>query len=105
MTNYDVFCEFDSGITEEQLEQAVDRSWDAIEELRSEGIPMSYLGSQTFLDEDGLIVATMCRYDVDSEETLRDHAQRAELAVSDIYLVGPPHAGVAPKAGVMSKAA
>ena len=103
MTNYDVLREFDTGITNEQLEQAVDRSGDAIEELRTEGAPMSYLGSQTFLNEDGSIGATMCRYDADSEATLRKHSERAGLAVSDIFVVGPPHVGVAPKVGVTSK--
>lgn len=105
MTNYDVFREFEPGITDEQLEQAVERSGEAIEELRSEGTPISYLGSQTFLNADGSIGATMCRYDADSEETLRAHGERAGLAVSDIFVVGPPHAGVAPKAGVTPKAA
>ncbi|WP_318567570.1 nickel-binding protein [Salinigranum marinum] len=105
MTNYDVLREFESGINNEQLEQAVERSGKAIEALRSEGTAMSYLGSQTFLNEDGSIGATMCRYDADSEASLRDHSERAGLAVSDIFVVGPPHAGVAPKSGVVSKAA
>jgi len=105
MTNYDVLREFEAGITNEQLEQAVDSSGEAIEELRSEGVPMSYLGSQTFLNEDGSIGATMCRYDADSEATLRKHSDRAGLAVSGVYEVGPPHVGVAPKVGVTSKSA
>ena len=105
MTNYDVLREFDAGITNEQLEQAVDRSGEAIEDLRSEGVPMSYLGSQTFLNEDGSIGATMCRYDVDSEATLRKHSDRAGLVVSNIFAVGPPHVGIAPKVDVTSKSA
>ena len=105
MTNYDVLREFEAGITNEQLEQAVDSSGEAIEELRSEGVPMSYLGSQTFLNEDGSIGATMCRYDADSEATLRKHSDRAGLAVSGVYEVGPPHVGVAPKVGVTPKSA
>ena len=103
MTNYDVLREFEAGITNEQLEQAVESSGEAIEELRTGGVPMSYLGSQTFLNEDGSIGATMCRYDADSEATLREHSERAGLAVSDIFVVGPPHAGMAPKTGVTSK--
>ncbi|SFG53206.1 Protein of unknown function [Halopelagius inordinatus] len=105
MTNYDVLREFEAGITTEQLEQAVESSGDAIDELRSEGVPMSYLGSQTFLKGDGSIGATMCRYDADSETTLREHSERAGLAVSDIFVVGPPHAGVAPKVSVAPKSA
>lgn len=105
MTNYDVLREFEAGITNEQLEQAVESSGEAIEELRSEGVAMSYLGSQTFLNTDGSIGATMCRYDADSEATLRKHSDRAGLAVSNIFVVGPPHEGIAPKTGVTSKAA
>ncbi|SFR56500.1 Protein of unknown function [Halogeometricum rufum] len=105
MTNYDVLREFEAGITSEQLEQAVDSSGDAIEQLRTEGVPISYLGSQTFLNGDGLIGATMCRYDADSEATLRTHSERAGLAVSEIFVVGPPHDGIAPKTGVAPKAA
>lgn len=105
MTNYDVLREFESGIDNDQLEQAVERSGKAIEALRSEGIAMSYLGSQTFLNEDGSIGATMCRYDADSEATLRDHTERAGLVMSDVFVVGPPHVGVAPTGGVASKAA
>lgn len=105
MTNYDVLREFEAGITSEQLEQAVESSGEAIEELRSEGVQMSYLGSQTFLNGDGMIGATMCRYDADSEATLRKHSDRAGLAVSGIFVVGPPHAGVAPKSGVTSESA
>lgn len=100
MTNFDVFREFDSGITGEQLEAAVERSGEAIEELRSDGTAISYLGSQTFLNEDGSIGATMCRYDTDSEETIRTHAELADLPVSAVFEVGPWHAGIAPKAGV-----
>ncbi|WP_265110568.1 DUF4242 domain-containing protein [Halosolutus halophilus] len=105
MTNYDVLREFEAGITNEQLEQAVESSGEAIEEFRSGGVPMSYLGSQTFLNEDGSIGATMCRYDADSEATLREHSERAGLAVSDIFVVGPPHAGMAPKTSGTSKSA
>jgi hypothetical protein len=105
MTNYDVLREFETGITNEQLEQAVESSAEAIEELRTQGVPMSYLGSQTFLNEDGSIGATMCRYDADSEATLRKHSERAGLAVSDVFAVGPPHDGMAPKTGVTSKSA
>lgn len=105
MTNYDVFRTFEAGITDEQLEQAVERSGDAIEDLRSEGTLMSYLGSQTFLDEDGLIGATMCRYDAESIDVIRDHSDRAELPVIDVFEVGPWHVGLAPKSGVAQKVA
>jgi hypothetical protein len=105
MTNYDVLREFEAGITGEQLEQAVESSGEAIEELRNEGAAMSYLGSQTFLNMDGSIGATMCRYDADSEATLRKHSDRAGLAVSNIFVVGPPHDGIAPTTAVTSKAA
>ena len=105
MTNYDVLREFETAITNEQLEQAVESSGEAIEEIRASGEPMSYLGSQTFLKEDGSIGATMCRYDANSEAAVREHSERAGLAVSDVFAVGPPHAGVPPRTGATSKSA
>lgn len=105
MTNYDVLREFESGLSEEELEQAVDRSSTAIEEMREEGAVISYLGSDVFTDEDGLAWATMCRYDADSEDDVREHSERATLPVRNVFVRGIPLAGIAPRSGVVPKAA
>lgn len=105
MTNYEVYREFDSGLSGDDLEQAVERSGAAIEEMRGEGESISYLGSQVFVDEDEMAWATMCRYDATSEEAVRDLSERAELPVNEVFLRGTPLHGIAPKAGVARQTA
>jgi len=105
MTNYSVLREFDSGLSRDTLEAAGDRSIETIEEMRGEGTAISYLGSDVFVDEDGLAWGTICEYDADSEATLSEHSERAELPVSGVWMRGNPLAGVAPRTGVAPKPA
>ena len=105
MTNYEVLREFDSGLSESELERAVERSSGAIEEMRGEGTVISYLGSEVFTDESGLAWATMCRYDADSEGVVREHSERAKLPVNGVFFRGTPLGGIAPRTGVVPKAA
>lgn len=105
MTNFDVIREFESGLSEQELAGAVERSSDAIEEMREEGTVISYLGSEVFVDEDGLGWMTICRYDADDEETIRDHSERATLPVRKVLFRGTPLAGIAPRSGVVPQAA
>jgi hypothetical protein len=97
--------EFDSGLSRDVLEAASGRSIDTIEEMRGEGAAISYLGSEVFVDEGGLAWGTICDYDADSEATLREHSERAELPVSSVWMRGSPLAGVAPRSGVAPKPA
>lgn len=105
MTNYDVLREFGSGITQGELDQAVDRSSEAIESMREDGHAISYLGSEVFVDEAGSIMATMCRYDAESESDVREQSERGELPVSGVFLRGMPVDAKAPRAGVVPKTA
>lgn len=105
MTNYDVLREFGSGITQGELDQAVERSAGAIESMREEGHVISYLGSEVYTDESGAITATMCRYDAESEADVREQSERAELPVSGVFLRGSPVDAAAPRAGVVPKSA
>ena len=105
MTNYDVFREFGDGITQSELDQAVERSGDAIESMREGGRTISYLGSEVFVDDEGTIMATLCRYDAESESDVREHSDRGQLPISGVYLRGDPVAARAPRAGVGQKAA
>lgn len=105
MTNYDVLREFGDGITQAELDQAVERSGDAIESMREDGHAISYLGSEVFLDDSGTVVATVCRYDAESESDIREHSDRGELPLRGVFLRGDPVAARAPRAGVVPKAA
>lgn len=103
MTNYDVYREFGSGITQEELDAAVERSGEAIETMRMEGQIISYLGSDVFVDEDDRIKATICRYDAESVEQVENHSEEAELPFDIVFMRGTPVPGTAPRAGVAAK--
>lgn len=105
MTNYDVLREFGDGITQSDLDDAVARSSEMTESMRADGHAFSYLGSEVFVNKTGSIMATMCRYDAESEEDVLEHSEAADLPVSGIFLRGTPVDATAPKAGVMKQAA
>lgn len=105
MTNYAVLREFEQGLTQADLDDAVERSGAVIEEMRGEGTAISYLGSSVFTDEQGLAWATMCRYDADSEATVEDHSERSELPFSGVFRPGTSLEGIAPETGIRPKAA
>lgn len=105
MTNYDVLREFSDGITQADLDQAVERSNAATESMREDGHAISYIGSEVFVNETGNILATMCRYDAESENDVREQSERGELPVSGVFLRGTPVDAEAPRAGVSERAA
>lgn len=105
MTNYDVLRQFGDGITQAELDQAVDRSNEATESMREDGHAISYIGSEVFVDETDNVMATMCRYDAESESDVREQSERGELPISDVFLRGKAVDAAAPRAGVGTKAA
>lgn len=105
MTNYDVLREFGDGITQEELDEAVDRSNESTESMREDGHTISYLGSQVFVNESGEIMVTMCRYDAESERDVREQSERGALPLSGVFLRGNAVDAHAPRAGVATKAA
>ncbi len=104
MTNYHVLREFGDGITQEQLDEAVDRSNKATESMREDGHAIAYIGSDVFADGDGNIRATICSYDAESEDDVREQSTRGELPLSGIFLRGTAVDAEAPRAGVGQKA-
>lgn len=104
MTNYHVLREFGDGITQKDLDEAVDRSNEATEAMRVDGHAISYIGSEVFVDESGTIMGTICRYDAESEDDVREQSERGELPVSGVFLQGKAVDGQAPRAGVGQKA-
>jgi hypothetical protein len=105
MTNYDVLREFADGITQAELDQAVERSDAATESMREDGHAISYVGSDVFTDGAGGIMATMCRYDAESEGDVREQSRRGELPVSGVFRRGQAIDAHAPRAGVGQKRA
>lgn len=105
MTNYHVLREFDDGVTQAELNQAVERSNEATESMREDGHAISYIGSKVFVDESGKIMASICSYDAESEEDVREQSERGKLPFSSVFLQGKAVDAEAPRAGVGEKAA
>lgn len=100
MTNYHVLREFGDGITRVELDRAVERSNAATESMREDGHAISYVGSEVFVDDSDKILATMCSYDAESEEAVRQQSERGELPLSSVFLQGEAIDAHAPRAGV-----
>jgi hypothetical protein len=73
--------------------------------MREDGHAISYIGSEVFVNEAGKIMATMCRYDAESENDVREQSERGELPISSVFLRGTPVDAEAPRAGVSKKGA
>lgn len=93
MTEYEVYREFERGLTREELDGAVEACGETIEEMRAEGEDVSYLGSEVLLDDDGAIVGTMCCFDGESREQIEDLNERADVPFVTTYRRGTPVEG------------
>lgn len=96
MTDVDDFLilrELPEPITSEELDAAAEGSGETLEELRSEGVDIQWVDSEVLTDEDGGIVGTFCHYRAESEEAVREHADRAGLPATRITRRGEPLSG------------
>lgn len=96
MTDIDDFLilrELPEPITSEELDAAAEGSGETLEELRSEGVDIHWVDSEVLTDEDGGIVGTFCHYRAESEEAVREHADRAGLPATRITRRGEPLSG------------
>lgn len=98
MPEYEVYREFDGGLSQDQLRGAVEACGDAIEECRAEGQQVGYLGSEVLLNEAGTIVGTMCCFDGESREQIEQLNERAGVPFVTTYRRGTPVEGAEPKA-------
>lgn len=98
MPEYEVYREFESGLTEPELHGAVEACGEKIEQLRTEGEHVRYLGSEVLLDDEGSIVGTMCCFDGESREQIEALNERAGVPFVTTYRRGSPVEGEAPKA-------
>lgn len=87
-----ILRELDEPITQADLDDAVDASGNALEELRDEGVDIQWESSEVLENEDG-IVGTFCRYQAESEDAIREHAERAGLPATKITRRGSPLEG------------
>ena len=77
-------------ITEEELEAAGEQSGDALQELRDEGVGIRWVDSEVLTDEEELVTGTFCHYQAESEDAVREHAERAGLPATRIDRRGEP---------------
>lgn len=83
----------DEPITEDELEAAGEQSGETLEQLRDEGVDIRWIESEVLTNEDGGITGTFCHYRAESEEAVREHADRAGLPATRIDRRGTPLEG------------
>ena len=90
MQDFLILRELDGAITEEQLDAAAEQSGETLEELRGEGTDIRWVDSEVLTDAEGGITGTFCHYQAESEEAVREHADRAGLPATKVTRRGEP---------------
>ena len=88
-----ILRELEEPITREELQAVDERSTACRWELDDEGMKVRSVESEVLTDEDGNVTGTHCHYKAESEEAVREHANRAELPISRIDRPGKPLGG------------
>ena len=83
----------DEPISVTDLEAAGGRSGEVLSELRDEGVGIRWVDSEVLTDEDGRVTGTFCHYRAESEDAIREHAERAGLPATRIDRRGTPLEG------------
>lgn len=84
LTDFLILRELDEPITEEELDEAVEASGDALRELREEDVGIEWVESEVMADEDGRVTGTFCHYRAEDETAVDEHADRAGLPVTTV---------------------
>lgn len=88
-----ILRELDEPITDEELRVVDERSTAVRQELDDEGITVRAVESEVLTDERGNVTGTHCHYRAESEDAVREHANRAALPISRIDRPGHPLGG------------
>lgn len=88
-----VLRDLDEPITEAELDAAGEQSGEALADLRDEGVGIRWVESEVLTTEDGDVTGTFCHYRAESEEAIREHADRAGLPATRIDRRGEPLEG------------
>jgi hypothetical protein len=97
MAEYDVYRSFPDGLSEEELDGAVEACGETIEEMRAEGADVSYLVTEVPMDDSETIVGTMCCFDGESSAQVEELNERVGVPFVETYRRGSPIAGVRAK--------
>ena len=79
-----ILRELDEPISEQELEQAGERSGEVLAELREEGVGIRWVESEVLMNEESQVTGTFCHYRAEDEEAVREHADRAGLPATRI---------------------
>ncbi|WP_265111065.1 DUF4242 domain-containing protein [Halosolutus halophilus] len=93
LTDFLILRSLDEPITTDELEAAGEQSGEALQELRDEGIGIRWVESEVMTNEAGNVTGTFCHYRAESEEAIREHADRAGLPATRIDRRGEPLEG------------
>ncbi|HET7324357.1 MAG TPA: DUF4242 domain-containing protein [Halococcus sp.] len=88
-----ILRELDGAITRDELDAAAAQSGETLEELRGEGVGIRWVDSEVLTDDEGGITGTFCHYQAESEEAVREHADRAGLPATNVSRQGEPLSG------------
>ncbi|WP_248896517.1 DUF4242 domain-containing protein [Haloplanus halobius] len=93
MNDYLILRELDAPISRDDLDAAAEKSGETLEELRSEGVDIRWVDSEVLTNDAGEVTGTFCHYQAESEDAVREHAERAGLPATRIDRKGEPLAG------------
>ncbi len=88
-----ILRELDEPITEQELEGAGEKSGEVLKQLREEGVGIRWIDSEVLTNEEGQVAGTFCHYQAESEDAVREHADRAGLPATRIDRRGQPLEG------------
>lgn len=90
LTDYLILRDLDEPIPREGLDAAAEASGEALSALREEGVGIRWVDSEVLTDEAGRVTGTFCHYRAESEDAVREHADRAGLPATRIDRRGEP---------------
>ena len=88
-----ILRELDGTITRAELDAAAEESGRALDALREEGTGIRWIDSEVLTDDEGAVTVTFCHYEAESEDAVREHADRAGLPATKVTRRGEPLAG------------
>ena len=88
-----ILRELDDPIDRDGLDGAAEQSGETLAELRDEGVGIEWVDSEVLTNEDGGVTGTFCHYRAESEDAVREHAERAGLPATKISRRGEPLEG------------
>ncbi len=77
-------------ISQADLDAAEEKSGEVLKALRDEGVGIRWIDSEVLSNEDEQVTGTFCHYQAESEDVVREHAERAGLPATRIDRRGEP---------------